>query len=72
MSFEIVKLIADQADEPDFAFVKQLMEGTPKELSHGADGAGKTDEAGGADEEAEPSSPVPIYVENGSDSSEFD
>ena len=65
LSFEVVKLISEQADDLDFDFVKQLMEGTPEEFSHGADAAG---------EEAGPSSPVAVYVKGGedSDTSEFD
>jgi len=57
LSFEVVKLLADQADEPDFELVKQLMEGTPEELSQGAGEAG---------EKPESSSPKPVYIENDS------
>ena len=59
LSFEVVKLLADQADEPDFELVKQLMEGTPEELSQGAGEAG---------EKPESSSPKPVYIENDSSS----
>ena len=63
LSFEVVRLLADQADEPDFDLVKQLMEGTPEELSQGAGEAG---------EKPESSSPKPVYVENDtSDASGF-
>ena len=64
LSFEVVKLLADQADSPDFELVKQLMEGTPEELSQGGGAAG---------EKPESSSPKPVYIENdSSDASEFD
>ena len=60
LSFEVVKLLADQADAPDFELVKQLMEGTPEELSQGAG------------ERPEASSPKAVYVENdSSDASGF-
>ena len=66
LSFEVVKLISEQADDPDFDFVKQLMEGTAEEPPRGADTGG---------EEARPSSAGAGGEEVGeedSDTSEFD
>ena len=57
-----MKLISNQADDPDFDFVKQLMEGTPEEPARDADVA---------DEEVGPSSLVAVYVEGHSDTSGF-
>ena len=63
LSFEVLKLLADQADAPDFDLVKQLMQGTPEELSHGTDAAG--DKPG-------PSSPQFVDVGDSSDASGYD
>ena len=63
LSFEVVKLLADQAADPDFELVKQLMEGTPEELSR---------DTGAQEKRPESMSPQFADVEDSSNASGYD